>query len=138
MKIPGWKLHEHFLFGSVLISHLLWLIFLTFKYPGKGRGGLSHLPLYFISLTFFLFSILYLVLGSLFDESAKVREVMGRVVARLFDLQYPICPSQGARLILFGLSTFLQQPTEWLTELFQSLLNTITERAVTLAKCRAM
>ncbi|KAH9280649.1 Uncharacterized protein ECG_06767 [Echinococcus granulosus] len=85
-----------------------------------------------------LASIMRLLFCGLFDESAGVREVMGRAVARIFGLHHPVCPLRGANLLLSGLPSFLPRPVDWLVESLQSQLDAIVGRAETLHKYRAI
>lgn len=74
----------------------------------------------------------------LFDESTDVRKVTGRAVARIFDLQHPVCPLYGANLLLSSLPSFLSRPVDWLVESLWSQFSAIASRAETLHKYRAM
>ncbi|KAL5965618.1 hypothetical protein TSMEX_006656 [Taenia solium] len=85
-----------------------------------------------------LASIVRILFCGLFDESADVRKVTCRAVARILGLQHPVCPLYGANLLLSGLPSFLSRPVDWLVETLRSQLSAIVSRANTLHKYRAI
>ncbi|VDM15782.1 unnamed protein product [Hydatigera taeniaeformis] len=85
-----------------------------------------------------LASIMRILFCDLFDESADVRKVTGRTVARIFGLQHPVCLLYGANLILSRLPSFLSNPVDWLVEFLQCQLGAIVNRAENLHKYRSM
>ncbi|VDK32105.1 unnamed protein product [Taenia asiatica] len=85
-----------------------------------------------------LASIVRILFFGLFDESADVREVICRAVARILGLQHPVCPLYGANLLLSGLPSFRSRPVDWLVEILRSQLSAIVSRANTLHKYRAI